>query len=151
MRLPMAARDEQNSFRVAKTGTPRLTPLPVWLSSGSVKVQVQFRFNSVAPHVIPFSRLQGRRTSAHVRRLKPAQCRRVLASSVDSDRQYGSATKGLCATRFPHLRSNTYYYGPSMSSQGSRTRAFTRFGTGDLQSSADMGMQLHIPVLKYSS
>jgi hypothetical protein len=27
-----------------------------------------------------------------------------------------------------------------MSSQGSRTRAFTRFGTGDLQSSADMGM-----------
>jgi hypothetical protein len=31
-----------------------------------------------------------------------------------------------------------------MSSQDSRTRAFTRFGTGDLQSSLDMGKQPHI-------
>lgn len=127
MRLPMAARGERNNFRGSRTKTraPHRTPLPVWLSSGSVQVQF-IQVQLVAPHhVIPFElslRLKGCQTSlhhvscAHIRRPKPAQCRSVLASSVDSDGQYGSATKmTMCATRFPHLRTNTYCYGPSMS------------------------------------
>jgi hypothetical protein len=107
-----------------------LAPLSVWLSSGSVQDQFSCSIQS-APHVSFLYRelslrLQGCQTSlhhvlcAHICCLKPAQCRSVLASSVDSDRRYGSATKRsmyACATRFSHLRSNTYI-SPSVSSQG---------------------------------